>query len=186
MKWVAIDFETANAKFASACSVGVVVYDNIKEIERWSMLIKPKKEFRYFDWRNIRIHHIHLEDVKEASGFNEVYFRLKPYFDEAIFVAHNADFDMNVLKQCCLCWNLKVPKLNYFCTVRLAKQCFPFLKHHRLNDCCEYMKVELNHHDALSDAVGCAMIVKTCMENQQVDELEGFIIKNQIPVQVLN
>lgn len=185
MKWIAIDFETANANRASACSVGVVVYDDKKEIECWSMLIKSKRKYGYFDWRNSKIHHITSQDVKEANGFDVFYYRLMKYFDEAVFVAHNADFDMNVFKECCLSWNLEVPKLYYFCTVKLAKNCFPFLKHHRLNDCCQMMNVELNHHDALSDAKGCAMIVKYCMEEQNENELEKWIKRNHIPVQIL-
>ena len=45
----------------------------------------------------------------------------------------------------------------------LCKRVFSNLKHHRLNDVCEYIGIELDHHNALSDANGCLEIVMAVM-----------------------
>ena len=182
MKLVAIDFETANSRPQSACAVGVLVFDEGVEIDRFYSLIQPQKRDGWFDWRNVRIHHIQPEDVADAPGFDQIYQRLQPYFSDSLFVAHNADFDMQVFGSCCLAWDLPVPDLTYFCTVKLTQRMFPFLEHHRLNDCCEYMHIELDHHQALSDASACGQIVLNCMVAAGETQLEDFVKHCQVPL----
>lgn len=182
MKLAAIDFETANAYPESACSVGVSVFEDGIEIDQYYTLIKPPYQYGRFDWRNIRVHHIQPEEVLHAPGFDTVYERLRPYFHDTVFVAHNADFDMTVFARCCMAWGLPVPDLSYFCTVRLTQRMFPYLEHHRLNDCCEYMNIELDHHNAASDAEACALIVLNCMMVAGENDLEQFIQHCQIPL----
>ena len=43
MNFVAIDFETANEKRASACSLGLVVVKNSQIVDKRYYLIKPKE-----------------------------------------------------------------------------------------------------------------------------------------------
>ena len=185
MKLIAIDFETANAMPESACSVGVIIFDEGVEIDGFYTLIKPKKEHGNFHWGNIMIHGIQPQDVKDAPGFDAVYRRLKPYFEDSVFVAHNADFDMRVFARCCQAWHLPVPNLRYFCSVRLAKMMFPYLKHHRLNDCCQYMGIDLEHHNAKSDAEACGEIVLNCMILAKEYRLNDFLEHCNISVHFL-
>ena len=182
---VAIDFETANSKPESACSVGVSVFEDGIEIDSFYTLIKPLEEYGRFDYWNIKIHHIRPQDVEDAPGFDKFYDWLSKYFKDSVFVAHNAEFDMNVLKRCAVCWNLPIPDIQYFCSVRLSKKMLPFLDHHRLNDVCSYMNIELDHHNAASDAEACAMIVLNCMILANETNLEKFIKNCQIPLKSL-
>lgn len=46
-RFVAIDVETANAKRASICQIGLVVYDNRKVVDEWSTLINPEDSFAW-------------------------------------------------------------------------------------------------------------------------------------------
>lgn len=186
MKLVAIDFETANAMPESACAVGVSVFEDGAEIDGYYTLIKPKGRYRQFDWRNVRIHNITYEQVQDAPDFKEVYAYLSQYFEDAVFVAHNADFDMNVLARCCAANQLEIPDISYFCTVKLMRRMFPYLGHHRLNDCCQYMAIELDHHNAQSDAEACAQIVLNCMVIAEEVDFEEFIEHCQIPLNSLN
>jgi DNA polymerase-3 subunit epsilon len=84
---------------------------------------------------------------------------MRPYLEDAVVVAHNARFDMSCLRAACLHNGLPVPHLEYFDSVTLSRRVFPQLEHHRLNDMCDYLHVELEHHNALSDSYGCLMIV---------------------------
>ena len=137
-KIVAIDFETANNQMSSVCSVGIAVMEDGVVIDHYYSLIKPEENVSYFSPYNIRVHGITAKDVEDA-----------------VIVAHNARFDMNCLKQTCLNTGKKIPVIEYFDTVELCKRVFSNLKHHRLNDVCEYIGIELDHHNALSDANGC-------------------------------
>ncbi len=183
---VAIDFETANAMPESACAVGAIVFEDGVELDHFSTLIKPPAPYDRFDARNVQIHHITAQDVADAPGLITVWEWLRPYFKDAVFVAHNADFDMMVLARGCRVCQLPVPDLSYFCTVQLTRRMFPFLPHHRLNDCCEYMGIELDHHQALSDAQGCAQIVLNCMVLAGKTDLESFLSECLVTVKKLS
>ena len=61
MDFVAFDFETANAKRNSACSLALSVVRNGQIVDEFYSLINPQAEFAP---TNIRIHGIRPADVK--------------------------------------------------------------------------------------------------------------------------
>lgn len=77
MNFVAIDFETANEKRASACSLGLVVVKNSQIVDKRYYLIKPK-ELRFAPM-NTRIHGLRATDVKNEKEFNELWPEIKDY-----------------------------------------------------------------------------------------------------------
>ena len=81
-----------------------------------------------------------------------------------------------------LLYRLELPDAPYFCTVKLSRKVYPYLKHHRLNDVCDYMGIQLDHHDAGSDARGCALIVANTMNLMQIYEPLELAQTCQIPV----
>lgn len=179
---VAIDFETANRHFASVCAIGVSKMEDGVVEEVFETLIQPNENVSYFSPMNVRVHGIHPNDVKHAPMFPVIYEKLSPFFDEAIFVAHNAKFDMTCLREACLNNDLPVPTLSYFDSVRLAKRAFPQLEHHRLNDVCDYLNIPLDHHRAGSDAYGCLMIVAHIMNRLQEYDIEVLLKKAHMKV----
>src|SRR5690554_3348114 len=114
--FIAIDFETANQDNRSACSIGLVAVKNNNIVETYSTLIKPR--YSYFDKKNISIHGITPESIKDAPSFPEVWSDIKDYFNgESIIVAHNATFDMSVLKLNLLDYELDIPDFDYVCSI---------------------------------------------------------------------
>ena len=163
MNITAIDFETANNHPASICSVGTAVMEDGVIEEKYYSLIRPEANVsRFLPW-NIQIHGIRPADVADAPDFRQVYKELLPLFDNALIAAHNARFDMGCLRAACLNCGLPVPVIRYFDTVELSRKVFPQLPHHRLNDMCGHLHIELDHHNALSDAYGCLMIAVQVM-----------------------
>jgi DNA polymerase-3 subunit epsilon len=75
-------------------------------------------------------------------------------------VAHNESFDRNVLAKSMVLYGLNYDDLNlpprWECTVKIYKA--RGLKLTKLSDCCRTMKIQLNHHEALSDARACAKL----------------------------
>ena len=51
MNWVAIDFETVNEKYSSACALGIAIVEHGRIIKRASWLIRPRE--LYFNRYNI-------------------------------------------------------------------------------------------------------------------------------------
>ena len=163
MRICAIDFETANENPASICSVGIAVMEDGCILDTYTTLIRPAANVSRFSMHNIAVHGIYPRDVADAPGFPEVYDEVMDILKGSLVTAHNAGFDMKCLKSACLNCGLPVPHLRYFDTVELSRRIFPGLDRHRLNDCCDYMHVELDHHKADSDAYGCLMIAVNAM-----------------------
>ena len=175
MKIAAIDFETANQASASVCSVGISTMEDGACEESYYTLIHPESNVSYFSKWNVRIHGIHPQDVKDAPTFDVIYPDLMQQLDGALVTAHNARFDMKCLKDTCLNTSKPIPVLSYFDTVELSRHVFPQLPHHGLGDMCDYLHIELNHHNALSDSYGCLMIVASVMNMTGIFDIEELL-----------
>jgi len=185
MKITAIDFETANNKPASVCSVGLSVLEDGCIEEAYYSLIHPEHNVSWFSPHNIMIHGIRKEDTADAPEFASVYREMKPFLEDGIVCAHNAAFDMGCLKAACINCGLPVPYLRYFDTLALSRSMYPGLRHHRLNDMCDYLNIELEHHNAASDAYGCLMIVLQTMNLTGIYEIEDLLKALHVPVRML-
>ncbi|MBQ1530839.1 MAG: 3'-5' exonuclease [Solobacterium sp.] len=185
MKITAIDFETANRNPASVCAVGISTYEEGAVEERYYSLIRPEEDVFYFDPWNIRIHGIRPRDVLDAPDFETVYRHIYEEMEDALVVAHNAPFDMGCLKAACINCGIKVPRLRYFDTVELSRRLFTSMPHHRLNDMCDALNIELNHHNAASDAMGCLMIVVRVMEKSGIYDVEELLDKAHVRIREL-
>lgn len=158
MNFIAMDFETANFKPYSACSLALVMVRDSRIVGEYYTLIKPETEFF---WKNIQIHGIRPADVAQAPKFPEVWEQIAQYYNpKSLIVAHNAPFDNGVLKGCLDYYNLEQPEFLSLCTARTSRKLYPEFPNHRLNTMCEKLAIRLdNHHDALEDSRACAEIL---------------------------
>lgn len=164
--FVAIDFETADQGRDSACSVGLVRVENGSVVKKVVQLIRPPRidagdlfsppaETFMFT----HIHGIKPSQVADQPTFKEAWPRLSPLLEGAHFLAaHNAPFDSGVLEACCAAAKLPKPPHRFVCTVRLARSTWNVYPT-KLSDVCRHLAIDLNHHEALSDAHACAQIV---------------------------
>jgi DNA polymerase III epsilon subunit-like protein/DNA-binding XRE family transcriptional regulator len=164
MDFVAIDFETANSSRTSACSVGIVEVSNGSILSEQSWLIDPRE---HFDSMNIHIHGIRPEMVKGHPTFQELWPTLQPYLNSRNIVAHNASFDMSVLRYCLDKCDLPYPTFDYFCTYLLSKRLLPDMPSYKLNVIAGHYGIKFNHHDALDDARAAASLLVKLMEQER-------------------
>ncbi|WP_102400311.1 exonuclease domain-containing protein [Haloimpatiens massiliensis] len=157
MNFVAIDFETANEKRNSPCSIGLVVVKNGEIIEKVYHLIKPK-EMRFMPI-NIGIHGIRPHMVKDQLEFDKVWEKIKHYFNDNLVIAHNASFDISVLRNTLELYDIKMPSFKYICTMKLSKNFYSNIDNARLNTVNNFLGYEFKHHDALADAMACSNIL---------------------------
>lgn len=154
-RFAAIDFETANNARDSACAVGVVIVEQGRIVERRVELIRPPSSSFLFT----HIHGLSWDDVKGAQRFDSVWAGLaRELAGVEFFAAHNAPFDRGVLGACCETYGLAAPQLPFVCTVQLARAQWA-IRPTRLPDVCNYLGIDLRHHQADSDAEACARIV---------------------------
>lgn len=156
MTFTAIDFETATGRRNSACAVGIVTVENGNITEKFYSLIQPPDN-TYFGM-NIAVHGIRPADTVNSPTFAELYPEIKTRLQGRTMVAHNESFDRSVLQRTMEHYALDYAELQlakrWECTMRIyqAKGFVPY----KLNACCEKLGITLQHHEALSDAIGCA------------------------------
>jgi DNA polymerase-3 subunit epsilon len=78
--------------------------------------------------------------------------------------AHNAGFDMSVLRTVLEWYALPVPALSYFCTCNLARRAWPRLGSHKLPDLASEFGITYNAHNALDDAITCGKLALMAAE----------------------
>lgn len=155
-KVIAIDFETANERRASACSVGLAWIDGGKVVRVEERLIRPE-EMRFSGF-NIGIHGIHPEDVEDAAEFPEVMDEFAEDFSGAVLIAHNASFDMSVWRASLDVYGLSYPSFDYLCTVQMARRVWADLPSYKLNALGRHLCISFNHHNAAEDAKVCGEV----------------------------
>ena len=157
MNFTAIDFETANQKRASACSLGITVVRRNRIQNEWYSLINPQTKFR---WQNVKINGIHAKTVADAPTFPEFWTVIRPLFrPNQLTVAHNANFDNQVLCDSFERYQIRKPRYLTLDTLKATRKLYPALTNDRLPTVCRYLGISLHHHNALSDSVACARIL---------------------------
>ncbi len=158
MDFVAIDFETATQKKYSACAIGIVTVEDDKIVDQYCTLIQPPGN--EYKWFTTKVHGLTGKDTASALSFREMYPEIKKRIKGKKIIAHNESFDRGVMRETCAYYKLDYSELKlpekWECTMKIYKAMG--YKPARLDACCEKQGIELNHHEALSDARGCALL----------------------------
>ncbi len=155
-RFVCFDVETPNARNDRMSAIGITVVDNGVITEEFFSYVNPEEPFDAF---NTELTGIGGETVASAPTFGELWPRIKALMSGGVLVAHNAPFDMGVLKKCLLDYRIAwKERVSYACTVRIGRKTLPEIGH-RLNEMCAYFNIDLDHHKADSDSRACAEIL---------------------------
>jgi len=173
--FLAIDFETATGSPDSACSVGVAHVEGGSIIETSHVLINPGIPGPAWNPYNSRIHGISPDDVEDAADFADVWDDLTTRFAGLPLVAHNAVFDMGVIRASAESRGLQVDPIPYLCSVKLSRAAWPDMKSVRLNLVAERLGIELDHHNAESDAQACGEVTLHALDRLGADSLEVLV-----------
>jgi len=162
--FVAIDFETANGAMHSACAVGIVTVSGREITDEYYTLIQPHDNL--YSWHNIQIHGITPEMTESVPGFYAIYPEIRRRLEGQVVVAHNEMFDRAVLKETMRMYRLDYDELllpdRWECTCRIYRKLG--FKPANLAACCARENIPLEHHQALSDARGCALLYQRYLE----------------------
>jgi DNA polymerase-3 subunit epsilon len=184
--FIAIDFEIANSSYGSACSLGLVGVKDNAVVEEKYYLIKPPG--MNFGAKEMEIHKITPETVSNSPLFSELWKEISHYFDgNSIIIAHNAVFDMSVLKNCLMEYNFKIPEFNYICSIPIStRACRGENVGRSLKDRCNYFEIEIGqHHNSLDDARACANLVIKCLKLKKRKSITSYCSTfSSIPIKV--
>lgn len=173
MDFITIDFEIANNKMNSACSMGMAfVRENEIMDKKYYLIHPPTLEF---DPEMIEVHGIKPVDVVSASNFKVIWEEIKHYFEYSTIIAHNAQFDMSVLHACLQFYSLEMPEFYYIDSIQLSKLAVNGQAGNSLKDRLSFFNIELeNHHNAVADAVACAQLVLKSIETMGEKSLQSY------------
>jgi DNA polymerase-3 subunit epsilon len=148
--FIAIDFETATSKM-HACQIGIVVVRNGIITERICHLIQPPGN--EYGFQQKKKHRITPSKTTHSPLFTEIWGKINHLFHNATVIAHNVNFDRNVLFKNLNYYHLDSPEIDkWICTYNDIYGC-------SLEVACQENGIPLlQHHDALADAEACAKL----------------------------
>lgn len=174
LDFTAIDFETANSSSASACAVGLARVRDGRVVATAAWLIKPPAGHDHFAPINIGIHGIRPIDVADAPDWSTQLERLTAFAGADVLVAHNAGFDMSVLRRACAATGDDCPPYRYMCSVQMSRKTYALESYRLPRVAAEAGCSPFAHHDALADAVACAEITIDCARRAGVDDVHDL------------
>lgn len=176
LDFTALDFETANRNRGSACSIGLVKVRDGVPVDFAYWLIRPSGAWDFFDYYNSLIHGITAETVADAPPWEAVLPLVTDYVGGDLVVAHNARFDLHVMRAACYLAGLPSPSLTYLCSLVIAKRTLD-LPSYRLPFVAEALGVDLeNHHHAAADALAAADTLVAMARRRDIDDLESLAV----------
>jgi DNA polymerase-3 subunit epsilon len=156
--YVVVDIETTggNNSYNRITEIGMVKLIAGVEIDRFQTLINPQRRIP----ANItRLTGISDDMVQDAPIFAEIADAVAQFTQDAVFVAHNVNFDYGFIKQefARLERDFRRPKM---CTVREMRRTYPGLPSYSLANLTRHFDIEMEqHHRALSDAKAAAQLL---------------------------
>lgn len=154
--YIVFDVETPNRYNNRMSAIGLTKITDGVITDSFFSYVNPEVPFDSF---NTELTGISATTVANAPIFSKLWETIKPWMDSGILVAHNAVFDLSVLKACLTVYNITWKKsVRYLCTVQAGRKLLPDMKHN-LNVMCEHYGISLDHHKADSDSRACAEIL---------------------------
>jgi DNA polymerase III subunit epsilon len=174
LDFTAIDFETANSSNASACAVGLVRVRDGRIVDKAGWLIRPPAGHDVFFELNVRIHGIRPEDVAGAATWGRQLADLAAFAGDDILVAHNAGFDMAVLKRACDATGDECPPYRYACSLQVARKVYRLDSYRLPFVAAEAGFADFPHHNATADALACAHVMIDAANRVGAADIDGL------------
>jgi DNA polymerase-3 subunit epsilon len=163
LDFVALDFETAGLDRGTPCGIGLVKFRDGQVVDTYEQLLKPVPRDwdpqaqpleSFFHPMCVDVHGIRPADVADSPAFWEAWPQLQAFLAGLPVVAHNAAFDMGVLRASLDYAGEQWPSIDYGCTLVWGRRTYD-LASYRLPFIAEAAGVQFSssaHHGALYDA----------------------------------
>ncbi|THD69680.1 DNA polymerase III subunit epsilon [Robertkochia marina] len=162
MQFAIVDIETTGlaGRDNRVTEIAVVIHDGKQKLEEFHSLVNPGVPIAPFV---TRLTGIDDSMVSEAPEFSELASTLLSLMEDRIFVAHNVQFDYQVLRS-----EFKALGYDFYrkklCTVRWSRKVFPGLYSYSLGKLCASLNIELNdRHRAKGDTDATVILFEKLM-----------------------
>ncbi len=161
-----VDIETSGGKFneEGITEIAIYKYDGDSVVDQLISLVNPEKKIQPFV---VQLTGINDQMVQRAPKFHEIAKRIVEITQDCVLVAHNAQFDYRILKNC-------FHRLGYnynrktICTVELAKKLIPDQESYSLGKLVKSLGIPIsNRHRADGDAIATLKLFKLLLNKDQ-------------------
>ena len=171
--YVILDIETTGGKYneEGVTEIAIHRFDGHQVVDQFISLVNPEKEIQPFV---VNLTGINNTMLRTAPKFHEVAKRIVTITQDAVIVAHNAQFDYRILRT-------EFRRLGYnyerktLCTVELAKQLLPDAESYSLGKLVRSLGIPVtDRHRANGDALATLKLFKLLLSK----DVDKAIIKN--------
>ena len=142
--------------------IGAVKFRGSEIIEVKNWLINPQRDIPA---RSQGVHGITNEDVKDKPTFAQVYPEFQAFIGDAIVVAHNARFDLRMVRGEATRNNLPVPTNAVLDSLKLFRTLYPDAPSHKLSVITKYLGVSgEGFHRAAADTMYTVMAFQKAVQ----------------------
>ena len=171
-RYVVVDLEaTSTGSKAKIIQVGIVVIEDGEIVEQYATDVNPHE---HLDSHIKELTGLTDERLAKAPEFSQVAEKIFELVKDGIFVAHNVQFDANLLAEFLFFegYELRTPRID---TVELAQVFYPRLEKYNLGILCQELGISLEQaHSALSDAQATAELF-LCMRQKMFGLPKGLL-----------
>ena len=169
-----VDIETTGNgyKGQKITEISVFLFDGEKIIDEFTSLVNPEQAIPYFI---TNLTGITEAMVRTAPKFYEIAKKIAEITKDAIFVAHNVNFDYNIIRDefKSLGFDFKRKKL---CTVRLSRKIIPGLSSYSLGNICTAEGIEVAaRHRAKGDAEATVELFRRLLKRDDNFTINSFL-----------
>ncbi len=161
--FVVFDIETTgfSATENNIIEIGAVRISHGAITDRFSTFVNPKEPIPF---RIEKLTGIRDDMVADAPFINDALTQFRKFCEGAVYVAHNAQFDMGFLRAKEEAAGIE-REYSYVDTLQMARLLVPEIAKFKLDNLCRFFKVSLeNHHRAVDDAEATAHIFLKLVE----------------------
>ena len=171
-RYVVVDLEaTSTGSKAKIIQVGIVVIEDGEIVEQYATDVNPHE---HLDSHIKELTGLTDKRLAKAPEFSQVAGKIFELVKDGIFVAHNVQFDANLLAEFLFFegYELRTPRID---TVELAQVFYPQLEKYNLGILCQELGIPLEQaHSALSDAQATAELF-LCMRQKMFGLPKGLL-----------
>jgi DNA polymerase-3 subunit epsilon len=161
-RYIVFDVETPNRYNDRMGAIGISVVEGGRFVDEFFSYVNPEEPFDPF---NTDLTGISAETVATAPTFPELWRKIEGLMSSGILVAHNAPFDLSVLRSCLCAYGIRWKQsVEYCCTVQIGRRVLPGRKH-SLDAMCDLYGIALDHHKADSDSHAAAEVLLRYMRD---------------------
>ena len=141
--------------------IALITWEEDKVVDVYETLINPLRTIPEFI---SNLTSISNRDLKEAPKFYEVADAIRMRLEGAVFVSHNTDFDLGLLRKKYQEMGQEL-KVKNFCTLKVAQLEIPGLQNYNLDALCSFFGIKIeDRHRAIGDAKATLSLFKELMQ----------------------